>query len=63
MKSSEQNPLELANFRVRRHERELLQKRADRFEKGNLSKWLRRAGLEYIPDVKTQRPTPRKKLR
>lgn len=39
----------LINLKVNSPEARELQKKADRYAKGNISKWLRRAGKEYAP--------------
>ncbi len=44
--------LEVVNIKMTLEEREALQERADLFCDGNLSAYLRGAGLEYVPRKK-----------
>lgn len=44
--------LTLVNFKANETEASRLQANADRYAKGNLSKWLRASGLNFVPPKK-----------
>lgn len=41
--------LEVINLKITKRDRKIIEALARKFAKGNLSAWLRCAGLEYIP--------------
>ena len=43
----------LINLRVKAELRKLLQKKADEFTGGNISAWIRKASVEFVPKSKT----------
>ncbi len=45
----------MLGFKATVGERQRLQRNADRFNKGNLSAWIRRAGTHYVPPIKKTR--------
>ena len=49
------------NFKCTKEEKELLQKQADKYANGELSEWLRYAGLNCVPPAKDLIPNPKKK--
>lgn len=56
--ASKKEKLDVINLKITRADRKAIQAMAKRYAKGNLSAWLRAAGLEYIPSRK--RPVPLK---
>ncbi len=45
--------LTLCNFKISDEDLEKIQKNAKRFADGNLSRWLRASGKNYVPPKKT----------
>lgn len=49
------------NFKCPEDVKELLQKQADKYTNGELSEWLRYAGLNHVPPKKDLVPNPKSK--
>lgn len=60
VKKEKQKPKQL-NLKVSAEVEEALQKQADKYANGNLSEWLRYAGLNHVPPKKDLVPNPKKK--
>ncbi len=48
-KTAKKSSLVLINLKVSREEKKTLIARANKYETGNLSAWIRRAGTNYVP--------------
>lgn len=54
LKTSDKEKLELLNIKVSAKVKKQLTSKAKKYADGNLSNWLRQAGLKYIPVAKSK---------